>query len=210
MSTRWKSFAQTSWGASQSPSSTSPSAAQTSPTPQFYHLAHRQLHLSLVSILEFVQSFTTLPLTSPICHYSVFWHTPSFLPLHLTSSICHFFQQGFSASLGFLISFIERKSQVYEIRLPWNWTCNWILQSPLLECLCCPFIWLSRLKSTPPFFGVLYARDKNAVTTDTFTSSIYNFSTFRVVLATPSIALRHDPSELTQSWLASTPPRYSL
>ena len=95
--------------------------------PQFYHLAHRQLNLSLVSILEFVQSFTTLPLTSPICHYSVFWHTPSFLPLHLTSSICHFFQQGFSASLGFLISFIERKSQVYEIRLPWNWTCNWIL-----------------------------------------------------------------------------------
>ena len=127
MSTKWKSFAQTSWGASQSPSSTSPSAAQTSPTPQFYHLELRQLHLSLVSILEFVQSFTTLPLTSPICHYSVFWHTPSFLALHLISSICHFFQQGFSASLGFLISFIERKSQVYEIRLPWNWTCNWIL-----------------------------------------------------------------------------------
>ena len=96
MSTRWKSFAQTSWGASQSPSSTSPSAAQTSPTPQFYHLELRQLHLSLVSILEFVQSFTTLPLTSPICHYSVFWHTPSFLPLHLTSSICHFFKQGLS------------------------------------------------------------------------------------------------------------------
>ena len=127
MSTRWKSFAQTSWDGSQSPSSTSPSAAQTSPTAQFYHLALRQLHLSLVSILEFVQSFTTLPLTSPICHYSVFWHTTSFLPLHLTSSICHFFQQGFSASLGFLISFIERKSKVYEIRLPWNWTCNWII-----------------------------------------------------------------------------------
>ena len=160
MSTRWKSFAQTSWGASQSPSSSSPSAAQTSPTPQFYHLELRQLHWSLVSILEFVQSFTTLPLTSPVCHYSVFWHTPSFLPLHPTSSICYFYQQGFSASLGFLISFIERKSKVYEIRLPWNWTCNWILQSPLLECLCCPFIWLSRLTSTPPFFGVLYAGDK--------------------------------------------------
>ena len=39
---------------------------------------------------------------------------------------------------------------------------------------------------------------KNAVTTDTFTSSIYNFSTFRVVLATPSIALRHNPFELTK------------
>ena len=89
--------------------------------------------------------------------FSILAHNqfPSFAPHQLHLSL---FPTRLLCLSGFSNQFHrEKESSIWN---PTSLELNLQLNSPLLECLCCPFIWLSRLTSTPPFFGVLYARDK--------------------------------------------------
>ena len=153
---------------------------------------HKQVEVHLRALLQLAQvqlkphpppSFTTLSFASFIYHLSVFSSSSKVLPpchspapyvtiqysgTHLVSLLCTspapfvtFSNKAF-LSTGFSNQF--HRVKVYEFSIAWM---------PLL-----PIHLIKQLKSTPPFFGVLYVRDKNAVTTDTSTSSIYNVFQF--------------------------------